>query len=144
MNGTVMNYSPADKPIKDDNPEQAAAARLAAAPTDLQALHEIVAKARANLNQNDWDYIVGGTETETTLCRPIPIPPDCAAREARDRVRPNGGRPSRGTRDAQASRRGDEPARAGHDTSLPEARSRRRDDGSGQAAIRELAPPRAP
>jgi hypothetical protein len=69
MNGTVMNYSPADKPIKDDNPEQAAAARLAAAPTDFQALHEIVAKARANLNQNDWDYIVGGTETETTLCR---------------------------------------------------------------------------
>jgi hypothetical protein len=55
MNGTVMNYSPADKPIKDDNPEQAAAARLAAAPTDFQALHEIVAKARANLNQNDWD-----------------------------------------------------------------------------------------
>ena len=34
--------------------------------------------------------------------------------------------------------------RAGHHTSLPEARSRRRDDGSGQAAIRELAPPRAP
>jgi isopentenyl diphosphate isomerase/L-lactate dehydrogenase-like FMN-dependent dehydrogenase len=32
-------------------------------------LHEIVAKARANLNQNDWDYIVGGTETETTLRR---------------------------------------------------------------------------
>src|SRR3984885_12420517 len=32
-------------------------------------LHEIVAKARANLNQNEWDYIVGGTETETTLRR---------------------------------------------------------------------------
>src|SRR5271170_2351 len=32
-------------------------------------LHEIVAKACANLNQNDWDYIVGGTETETTLRR---------------------------------------------------------------------------
>ena len=29
----------------------------------------IVRKARANLNQNDWDYIVGGTETETTLRR---------------------------------------------------------------------------
>jgi len=28
-----------------------------------------VAKARANLNQNAWDYIVGGTETETTLRR---------------------------------------------------------------------------
>lgn len=34
-----------------------------------QVLHEIVAKARQNLNQNDWDYIVGGTETETTLRR---------------------------------------------------------------------------
>src|ERR1700733_10868223 len=32
-------------------------------------LHEIVAKARQNLNQNAWDYIVGGVETETTLRR---------------------------------------------------------------------------
>src|SRR6201987_4248951 len=31
--------------------------------------HEIVAKARQNLNQNAWDYIVGGVETETTLRR---------------------------------------------------------------------------
>jgi hypothetical protein len=29
-------------------------------PKELQNLHEIVAKARQNLNQNDWDYIVGG------------------------------------------------------------------------------------
>ena len=28
-----------------------------------------VAKARQNLNQNHWDYIVGGAETETTLRR---------------------------------------------------------------------------
>ena len=40
-----------------------------AAPSDLHNLHEIVAKARQNLNQNDWDYIVGGAETETTLRR---------------------------------------------------------------------------
>jgi len=39
------------------------------APSDLLNLHEIVAKARQNLNQNDWDYIVGGAETETTLRR---------------------------------------------------------------------------
>jgi glycolate oxidase len=39
------------------------------APSELQNLHEIVAKARQNLNQNDWDYIVGGVETETTLRR---------------------------------------------------------------------------
>ena len=43
--------------------------RLAAAGLDFQNLHEIVAKARQNLNQNDWDYIVGATETETTLRR---------------------------------------------------------------------------
>lgn len=41
-----------------------------AAPTEVfQTLHEIVAKARQNLDQNRWDYIVGGTETETTLRR---------------------------------------------------------------------------
>jgi isopentenyl diphosphate isomerase/L-lactate dehydrogenase-like FMN-dependent dehydrogenase len=51
------------------NPEEAADMRLAAAGLDFQNLHEIVAKARQNLNQNDWDYIVGATETETTLCR---------------------------------------------------------------------------
>ena len=38
-------------------------------PSDFLNLHEIVAKARQNLNQNDWDYIVGGTESETTLRR---------------------------------------------------------------------------
>jgi hypothetical protein len=41
----------------------------AAAPADLLNLHELVAKARQNLNQNDWDYIVGGVESETTLRR---------------------------------------------------------------------------
>src|SRR5262249_8479470 len=41
----------------------------AIAPSDLLNLHEIVAKARQNLNQNDWDYIVGGVESETTLRR---------------------------------------------------------------------------
>jgi isopentenyl diphosphate isomerase/L-lactate dehydrogenase-like FMN-dependent dehydrogenase len=39
------------------------------APGDLLNLHEIVVKARQNLNQNDWDYIAGGTESETTLRR---------------------------------------------------------------------------
>jgi isopentenyl diphosphate isomerase/L-lactate dehydrogenase-like FMN-dependent dehydrogenase len=36
---------------------------------EFENLHELIAKARANLNQNSWDYIVGGTETETTLRR---------------------------------------------------------------------------
>ncbi|HUC60528.1 MAG TPA: alpha-hydroxy acid oxidase [Alphaproteobacteria bacterium] len=36
---------------------------------EFETLHEIVWRARKNLGQNDWDYIVGGTETETTLRR---------------------------------------------------------------------------
>jgi isopentenyl diphosphate isomerase/L-lactate dehydrogenase-like FMN-dependent dehydrogenase len=55
--------------MQDQNPEQRAATRLAETEIDFQTLHEIVAKARANLNQNDWDYIVGAAETETTLRR---------------------------------------------------------------------------
>jgi isopentenyl diphosphate isomerase/L-lactate dehydrogenase-like FMN-dependent dehydrogenase len=55
--------------MQDQNPEQAAASRLAENATDFQSLHEIVAKACQNLNQNDWDYIVGGAESETTLRR---------------------------------------------------------------------------
>src|SRR5215470_9163589 len=55
--------------MNQENPEQAAAMRLATSAVDFQVLHEIVAKARQNLNQNDWDYIVGATETETTLRR---------------------------------------------------------------------------
>ncbi len=39
------------------------------APGDLLNLHELIAKARQNLNQNDWDYIVGGAESEATLRR---------------------------------------------------------------------------
>ena len=34
-----------------------------------QLLHEIVAAARNALNQNMWDYIIGGTATETTVRR---------------------------------------------------------------------------
>jgi glycolate oxidase len=45
--------------VTDDGPD----------PREFENLHEIVRKARQNLNQNAWDYIVGGTETETTLRR---------------------------------------------------------------------------
>jgi isopentenyl diphosphate isomerase/L-lactate dehydrogenase-like FMN-dependent dehydrogenase len=55
--------------MEDHNPEPIADKRLMWPDPDFQVLHEIVAKARQNLNQNDWDYIVGGTETETTLRR---------------------------------------------------------------------------
>ena len=49
--------------------QQASVHDVAGSPADLLNLHEIVARARANLNQNDWDYIVGGCESETTLRR---------------------------------------------------------------------------
>ena len=48
--------------------EAATLAELSTSP-DFMNLHEIVHKARQNLNQNAWDYIVGGVETETTLRR---------------------------------------------------------------------------
>src|SRR5262249_30411345 len=34
-----------------------------------QNLHEIVQAARLRLKQGDWDYLMGGAETETTLKR---------------------------------------------------------------------------
>ena len=48
--------------------EAAYLTKLSTSP-DFMNLHEIVHKARQNLNQNAWDYIVGGVETETTLRR---------------------------------------------------------------------------
>src|SRR5438445_1335722 len=55
--------------MQDHNPEEIAEERLVWAEPDFQVPHEIVAKARQNLNQNDCDYIVGAAETETTLRR---------------------------------------------------------------------------
>ncbi len=36
---------------------------------EFQTLHEIVKQARENLSREVWDYVAGGTETETTLKR---------------------------------------------------------------------------
>jgi isopentenyl diphosphate isomerase/L-lactate dehydrogenase-like FMN-dependent dehydrogenase len=55
--------------MQERTSQQASVHDTAASPGDLLNLHEIVAKARANLNQNDWDYIVGGAESEATLRR---------------------------------------------------------------------------
>jgi len=55
--------------MQEKTPEPLAPVRETAASTEFMNLHEIIAKARQNLDQNDWDYIVGGTETETTLRR---------------------------------------------------------------------------
>ena len=61
MNDGINNPPPKAAEIK--------AIEMGTTASDFQNLHELVAKARANLNQNAWDYIVGGTETETTLRR---------------------------------------------------------------------------
>src|SRR5690349_17551367 len=37
--------------------------------SEFVTLHEIVKAAKAKLTANIWDYLVGGTETETTLRR---------------------------------------------------------------------------
>jgi isopentenyl diphosphate isomerase/L-lactate dehydrogenase-like FMN-dependent dehydrogenase len=44
-------------------------AELGASGEEFQNLHEFVRKARANLNQNAWDYVIGAAETETTMRR---------------------------------------------------------------------------
>jgi isopentenyl diphosphate isomerase/L-lactate dehydrogenase-like FMN-dependent dehydrogenase len=59
-----MLDKPTDKP--GDKPAQVGDSISA---HEFQNLHEIVRKARQNLNQNSWDYIVGATESETTLRR---------------------------------------------------------------------------
>src|SRR5512140_796502 len=56
-----MNDATRDRP--------ATAAQVGADAHEFENLHEIVRKARDRLDQNAWDYIVGGTETETTLRR---------------------------------------------------------------------------
>ena len=42
---------------------------LGASGQEIQNLHEFIRKARSRLNQNAWDYIVGASETETTMRR---------------------------------------------------------------------------
>jgi isopentenyl diphosphate isomerase/L-lactate dehydrogenase-like FMN-dependent dehydrogenase len=49
--------------------QPATAAKLSPSAEQFQNLHELVRKARANVNQNAWDYIVGAAETETTMRR---------------------------------------------------------------------------
>jgi glycolate oxidase len=78
MPASVPSFAPEQRKssMSGQNPEQAAASAKAAAASanaasasDFLNLHEIIAKARQHLGQNEWDYIVGGAETETTLRR---------------------------------------------------------------------------
>src|SRR5256885_11385031 len=56
-----MNDGTPIRPVKN--------VELGASGEEFQNLHEFVRKARARLNQNAWDYIVGASETETTMRR---------------------------------------------------------------------------
>lgn len=38
-------------------------------PADFQVMHEVIEAARRNLNEPDWNYLVGAAETETTSKR---------------------------------------------------------------------------
>ncbi|WP_291865711.1 alpha-hydroxy acid oxidase [Bradyrhizobium sp.] len=55
--------------MNDGTPIEPIVAELGASGEEFQNLHEFVRRARANLNQNAWDYIVGAAETETTMRR---------------------------------------------------------------------------
>ena len=37
--------------------------------SEFRTIHQIIKKAKQNLNQNLWDYVIGGSSTETTLKR---------------------------------------------------------------------------
>src|SRR5258708_10062253 len=60
---------PGEDPMNEAPRIPPAAVELGASGEEFQNLHEFVRKARANLNQNAWDYIVGAAETETTMRR---------------------------------------------------------------------------
>ena len=55
--------------MQSDNPERREVSGFDQSAGDFFNLHEVVAKARQNLDRNAWDYIIGGCETETTLRR---------------------------------------------------------------------------
>ena len=53
----------------NETPRRLANAELGASSEEFQNLHEFVKAARQNLNRNNWDYLIGGSESETTLAR---------------------------------------------------------------------------
>jgi glycolate oxidase len=63
------NLSPRTGHMQERASPQASVHDVTTSPSDFLNLHEIIAKARQNLPQNEWDYIVGGVESETTLRR---------------------------------------------------------------------------
>ncbi|MDO9061410.1 MAG: alpha-hydroxy-acid oxidizing protein, partial [Bradyrhizobium sp.] len=55
--------------MNDGTPIQQVAAELGASGEEYQNLHEFIRRARANLNQNAWDFMVGAAEPENTMRR---------------------------------------------------------------------------
>ncbi|HWL31251.1 MAG TPA: alpha-hydroxy acid oxidase [Xanthobacteraceae bacterium] len=63
LNDVTVNDVTLAKPLQDFGPS------LEPVRERFQSLHELVAAARAKLDRNVWDYLIGGSETETTLRR---------------------------------------------------------------------------
>lgn len=63
LNDVTLNDVTLAKPLQDFGPS------LEPVRERFQSLHELVAAARAKLDRNVWDYLIGGSETETTLRR---------------------------------------------------------------------------
>jgi isopentenyl diphosphate isomerase/L-lactate dehydrogenase-like FMN-dependent dehydrogenase len=61
-----MQDTPNPSPFRA--PTTAASSEAAAAP-EFECLHEFIVKARKNMQQGEWDYVSGGSESETTLKR---------------------------------------------------------------------------
>src|SRR5271169_5644521 len=70
----MLRYpTPKPRPQKTNTQEKTTQRGRSTMPESLedrfQNLHEFVTQARTNLNRNNWDYLIGGSETETTLAR---------------------------------------------------------------------------
>ena len=60
---TAMNDATTAKPLQESNKS------IDHVREQFHSLHEFVAVARAKLDRNVWDYLIGGAETETTVRR---------------------------------------------------------------------------
>src|ERR1700675_517049 len=69
MANAELQASPGEDMMNEATRIPPQAIELGASGEEFQNLHELVRKARANLNQNTWDYIVGAADTETTMRR---------------------------------------------------------------------------
>src|SRR6202795_534911 len=69
MANAELQPSPGEDMMNEATRIPPQAVELGASGEEFQNLHELIRRARANLNQNSCDYIVGAAETETTMRR---------------------------------------------------------------------------